>query len=152
VQTTTKEKKICACLNMKKLMTKNAIDKSTILHNSNIFNPIVNPHSCFVFGTHFNYIITKLIPFFETTRKGKNIQIYLKGETLIAIWNLGVNNITTTLELNWIPIQQIESKFNWKAMRCKLVANVLKIYLWIRCWKKKNFRKTILIPLYLGMG
>ncbi len=57
----------------------------------------------------------------------------MKGETLIDIWNLGVNNITIALELNWIPIQQIELKFNWieskfncKEMRCKLVEYVLK--------------------------
>jgi hypothetical protein len=52
-------------------------------------------------------------------------------------------NIFIACNLNWIQIPKLNSntstmkfKFNWKETRCKLVQKVLKICLWLWCWKK----------------
>ncbi len=36
----------------------------------------------------------------------------------------------------------IELRFNWRGMKCNLVEKIMKIYLWIWCREKKNFKKT----------
>jgi hypothetical protein len=68
-----------------KIHDKNAIDKSTILHSSNIFNPILN----LILVLCLEHISVRSLPnsyhFLEQQGKEKNIQIYLKRETLIAI-------------------------------------------------------------------
>ncbi len=49
------------------------------------------------------------------------------------------------ISLNWVQIHwlkfelnRIEFEFNWKQMGCKLVEKILKICLWMWCWKKKK--------------
>jgi hypothetical protein len=72
-------------------------------------------------------------------------------------WKYWMTLDANWIELNWnklngISIQLfnspvgwrfdlIEFKFNWRQMGCKLVQKVLKICLWIWCWKKKRLQK-----------
>jgi hypothetical protein len=51
-----------------------------------------------------------------------------------------------------------ELNFNWKKIGCILMKHVLKFFLWIWCWKKKNFwqdtklEKTSFYTYLLGNG
>jgi hypothetical protein len=86
-------------------------------------------------------------------KQRKKLQLFLKQKTLIFFYMKSRHdNMAMQLELHWnsksieFVFNWIEFKFNFKKMGCQMVEKVLKICLWIWCWKKK-LKKTHLSML-----